>query len=951
MFESIEVDRRISAIEWIAEQIPGGFFIYRADDSQEILFVNEAILRLFGCETVAEFKELTGNTFSGLIHPDDVERVLNSISVQISDNANQNMDYVEYRIVRADGTVRWVDDYGHFAQLPGYGDVYYVFLSDITEKHYAQEEMRRRANVYEGMLDQFNDLANDSLAVFRANVTTGLIEEVRGKDLFETDYAGGALEQGVRARERSILSSADRKRYCTLFDLETLTERFYKGKGPTSLVAFCRRQSGHQCFVKFSGSAVVDPVSGDIVVLGVETEYNNERVAEILNEKVLAQQYDMVTYLVGDHYGVVIGDASRVTRGSIFPVKRDGSYSEYIKEQVLPVTDESVHDREKLAQKLSLDHVAQVLETEESCVVDVTCVVDGEVVNKRFTYYLVDEDPAFYVLLKSDITDLLRRERERNELLANALREAERANVAKTSFLSNMSHEIRTPMNAIIGYDTIALKDPNLSDETRKYLTRIGNSAKHLLGLINDILDMSRIESGRMTLKHEEFSFSDMLEQINTMVQSQCSDKGLSFECQMLGSLDDYYIGDDMKLKQVIINILSNAVKFTRAPGEILFTVQKIAGFEGHSTLRFVVRDTGIGMDEEFIPRIFDAFAQENTGKTSRFGSTGLGMAITKNIVDMMNGSIDVTSQKGVGSEFTVTVTLRNSEHAHGSTEVLSPSDLRILIVDDEDVACEHARLVLEEVGIDAESCLSGEEALRMIDVAHGKLEPYDLILMDWKMPEMDGVTTTREIRSRYADESTIVILTTYNWDDIMEEAIESGVDGFMSKPLFASSVLSEFQKIVKRKGVPDRPKPVDLAGRHILIAEDVAINAEILEQVLAMRDMRTDRASNGQEAIDLFAASELGYYDAVLMDVRMPVLDGLQATAAIRKLERRDAREVPIIALTANAFDEDVQQSLQIGMSAHLSKPVEIEQLYSTLEQLIGKNDTNSAEGQEARR
>ena len=303
-------------------------------------------------------------------------------------------------------------------------------------------------------------------------------------------------------------------------------ERYYTGEGPAVFVGYVRRQSGRQCFVKFSGSAAIDPVTGDVIAFGVETEYNTEKVAEVLNQRVLAQQYDMVSYIVGDHYGVVIGDGSNIKRGNIFPKRRDGVYSEYIREQVVPASSPAVHDPEQLRVALSAETVVQKLEEEDTYTVDVTCEDGGELFFKRFTYYLVDRDAKFYLLLKSDITDVLREERERNMALADALQAAEQANAAKTSFLSNMSHEIRTPMNAIIGLGNIALQSADLTPQTREYLEKIDGSARHLLGLINDILDMSRIESGRLTLRKEEFSFSAMLEQINTMVQAQCRDKG-----------------------------------------------------------------------------------------------------------------------------------------------------------------------------------------------------------------------------------------------------------------------------------------------------------------------------------------------------------------------------------------------------------------------------------------
>ena len=395
-----------------------------------------------------------------------------------------------------------------------------------------------------------------------------------------------------------------------------------------------------------------------------------------------------------------------------------------------------------------------------------------------------------------------------NNSLVEALHMAEDANKAKTAFLSNMSHEIRTPMNAIIGLDNLALRNEALPAETKEYLEKIGDSANHLLGIINDILDVSRIESGRFSINKQEFSLADMLEQINTMVTSQCKEKGLVYEYKVLNEVSDYYIGDDTKLKQVIINILSNAIKFTDAPGNVLMTVERTALYGDHSTLKFCIKDTGIGMDKSFIPKIFDVFTQEDSSRNTKYGSTGLGMAITKNIVELMNGTISVESEKGKGTEVTVVISLTNCEHQQTS----------------------------------------------------------------------DPIQNSEE------------------------------------------------------------KKHVELKGKHILMAEDVDINAEIMEQLITMREATIDRAQNGKLAVEMFEKSSEGYYDAILMDVRMPEMDGLEATKTIRALERPDAKTVPIIAMTANAFDEDVQRSLQVGMNAHLSKPVEPELLYNTLEEYIKK-------------
>ena len=393
------------------------------------------------------------------------------------------------------------------------------------------------------------------------------------------------------------------------------------------------------------------------------------------------------------------------------------------------------------------------------------------------------------------------------ETLKDALAATQEANRAKTVFLSNMSHEIRTPMNAIIGMNTIALNEPTASEPVKEYLLKMDTSARYLLGIINDILDMSRIDSGSMVIKNEEFSFVNCLEQVNTIIGGQCREKGLTYECRTQGSIDNCYIGDAMKLKQVLVNILGNAVKFTPEGGTVSFAVDEGPRYDGQATLRFIIRDNGIGMSEEFLPHLFDPFSQEESSSANKLGSTGLGMPITKSLVELMNGHIEVESKKNVGTTFTVTVTLGKSQHQDAQTQ------------------------------------------------------------------DADG--TPEEKRS-------------------------------------------------------------DLKGRHIMIAEDVAVNAEIMVAILKMRETEADVAQNGKVAVELFENHPEGHYDAILMDVRMPEMDGLEATRIIRSLDRSDAKTIPIIALTANAFDEDVQRSLQAGLNAHLSKPVEPEVLFEALEKLI---------------
>ena len=912
------------------------------DGSQKAVFVSDEFAQMMEGTVEELTRAISEEGLMRHTHPEDRPLVKNMLKRRISDEGTSDLTIQK---ITLKGNAIWCNV--HYAFIDDFGEHYvYCTYFNVTVLKTYEERLR---GAYTSMGNTFYQLDERTLAIFRVNLTRDSIEDIRGLDLFDTDTVNRSYSELLKLRAENYPLVEEKGKILSILDKQNLVENYLSGKVSVKEMAYSRRRGGKFCFITLEANVTRHPMSGDLIAFITEKECNNEKVNSVLLEKILVQQFDMVSFIAGGKYGVVIGDASRIGKGSIFPTSRTGDYVQYFESQVRPVLHGTDEYKKSIVASLSPETIEREVSLREPYQVNVAIEIEGEVYHKRFDFYSVNREAKFYILLKSDTTEIQKEQIVRNEQLRIALEEARQASVAKTAFLSSMSHEIRTPMNAIIGLDNIALKNSNLPPETKEQLEKIGMSAKHLLGLINDILDMSRIESGRMTLKSEEFSFRGFLDQINTIVDSQCRDKGLRYDCLVKSKIDERYVGDDMKLKQILINILGNAVKFTNSGGSVSLSVEQTAKFDKQTTLCFKISDTGIGMDKEYLPKIFDAFSQEDATATNKYGGSGLGLAITKNIVELMNGNIEVESEKGAGTTFTVTVTLTNSENANVKIRdfSLDPKTLKILVIDDDEVALKHAQIVLDEIGSESDIALSGEEAIEKISGKKQIGDAYNLILVDWKMPDEDGISVTRKIREIIGHETTVVILTAYNWAEIEEEAKGAGVDSFMSKPLFASSVVSEFKDALQKKqAAMDEEIPMaDLAGRRILLAEDMMINAEIMKELLDMEGMSVEHAENGQIAVEMFEKSGAGFYDAVLMDVRMPVMDGLEATRKIRALDHPDAKEIPIIAMTANAFDEDVQRSLQAGMTAHLSKPVEPEKLYEALQKHIGARESNSGE------
>jgi len=540
-----------------------------------------------------------------------------------------------------------------------------------------------------------------------------------------------------------------------------------------------------------------------------------------------------------------------------------------------------------------------------------------------------------------DITEMRAKENRTRMALRDAYESAKHANQAKSDFLSRMSHDIRTPMNAIIGMTAIAgshLDDPK---RLKDCLNKISVSSKHLLSLVNEVLDMSKIESGKLDLREEEFNLSELVDNLLTLTRQQIAEKKHTISVNITNVEHELVIGDSQRLQQVCINLLSNAIKYTPEGGNISVTVsEKKSGVAGVGSYEFIFKDNGIGMSEEFVGRIFEPFARAEDARISKIQGTGLGMVIAKTIVQMMNGDIKVESKEKVGSTFTVTFNLKLQDIEELSHEELV--DLPVLVVDDDEDICLSTCDMLEEIGMKGAYELSGRAAVDRVSKAHEEKEDFFAVILDWKMPEMDGVETARQIRLKVGNDVPIIVLSAYDWSDIEQEARDAGVDAFISKPLFKSRLISVLYSFVDDGNVKDIPdsiqhaRAIDFSGYHLLLVEDNELNAEIAMEILKETGVNVSHVWNGEEALKKMQEVEEGYYDLILMDIQMPVMNGYEATKAIRELDRDWAKSVPIIAMTANAFVEDIENAKQAGMNAHLSKPIIVEQLLSMLREWL---------------
>lgn len=664
-------------------------------------------------------------------------------------------------------------------------------------------------------------------------------------------------------------------------------------------------------------------------------------VSEEKETKLKLAQMDIVKALSRDYTEITQVDLAENTS---VPFKSRGEMVDDDRRKVHPydqtwawIIEKHVYpeDREEFKEKMAASAVKDALKDADALVVPFRAVMDGKVHNYQVKFVTASGDRRHLIMGIRNADAEVSEEEARRKVLQDALAAAEHANKTKTTFLNNMSHDIRTPMNAIIGFTALAAAHIDNKKQVEDYLRKISVSSEHLLSLINDVLDMSRIESGKVKIEERETHLPDVLHDLKTIIQANVHSKQLELYIDTVDVVHEDIICDKLRLNQVLLNLISNAVKFTKPGGMLsIRVIEKNDAPDGYASYMFIVKDTGIGMSREFQKHIFEAFTREQSSTVSGIQGTGLGMAITKNIVDMMGGTISVESEVGKGSEFTVCLQFRISENPAQSDAIPKLAGLHALVADDDFNTCASVTRMLGKIGMRAEWTTSGKEAVLRAQLAIENSDEFSAYIIDWVMPDMNGLETVRRIRAVIGDSKPIIIMTAYDWTDIEEDALAAGVTAFCSKPLFMSELREALLKPVEKKKeeraaeVPDEA----FAGKRILLVEDNELNQEIAATILEEQGFIVDLADDGTVAVEKVETEDRDYYDIILMDIQMPKMDGYEATRRIRGLKDKDKADIPIYAMTANAFEEDRQKALDAGLDGHIAKPINIADLMAVL-------------------
>ncbi|MBC8569485.1 response regulator [Zongyangia hominis] len=921
-----EIARQKKRYDHLFQSVLCGIVQYKLDASGGVVYkdANQEAIRIFGY-TPEEFWKKDDWNLPSLIMEEDRERVLSSARSLI--NVGDKGAY-EYRLRKKDGSACWIIGSAEvILDIDNEKIIQSVFL-DINDKKKAEIENRK---LFE-QIAASNELLNISL-----ENTTSREFYYYPQDRTITVPERTCAYYGCKAQYENMPSGfADevvdekyREQFCRMY------HEIDNGKTWAS----CEFQliNGQWCRVVLS-VVVQDTRQLPTVVVGIVEDITKEKHVELENIELQAiydfamnhdYEYLCMVNIPEHKYAIRFSDPSSFLE---FPASGDfGAQKElFISHMVCP------EDRERYAESLSLENMVHRLDSGEEMFQVYYRSNAPQLRHKECRICYFNGSKNTILITMRDIHDMVVREEESKQALRDAYEAANKANLAKSEFLSRMSHDIRTPMNAIVGMTAIAATHLDDQEKMMDCLSKITVSSKHLLGLINDVLDMSKIESGKIELSESEFHLADLVQSCLTIVRPSATSRQHRFDVHIKHVEHEDVIGDPMRMQQIFVNLLSNAVKYTPEGGKILFTIRELpADIKGFGCYEFVVEDNGVGIEKAFQERMFQPFERADDARTSGIQGTGLGLTITRNIVQMMYGNIQVESEPGKGSRFTVVVNLRLQHKQDHQLDQLA--DLPVLVADDDPLSCENAAETLRELGMRCDWVLTGADAVKKTVEAHKRKEDYFAVILDWQMPDVSGVEVTRRIRAQVGPDIPIVIISSYDWSEIEREARNAGAVAFISKPLFKSKMSMVFQKLIggaqteEDRGITELSQ-MCLEGSHLLLVEDNLLNMEIAAEIIGQTGAQIDKAIDGKEAVERFEASKEGYYDLILMDIQMPLMNGYEATRAIRALDRTDAMTIPVVAMTADAFANDVKKCREAGMDGHISKPIDMAELSAVL-------------------
>ena len=934
-------------------------------DYPDVVLVNleedsAVTIKLYG-QMIAEDKRVSLRAYSDTwenyirryVLEEDREELRAAVDAEAVKRALQNSDFCahSYRVLLSDGSIHHFQ--AVFIRIQAHRGAGSRIILGFRNVDAIVEEERKHARIQEEQLRIIEALSMEYHSLFKINAST------RRMTLYRTDGVGMARE-----RIESLMSLGSYEevlgRYIDAYVVEEDRQRLKESTTLSNLLrcvpekglyklGYRRSMDGVLSYYEMNVVKTVDEQGTTIFILGLR-DVDEEMQRQIKQLRKLETQSEIIEGLSAEFYSVLLVDPETDRIATYRAVDEEGRAIEthFLRhggcwtKGIQSYAEELVSDasRAEFLEKLSLEHFRK----------------DGK--DYSFTYEKRSEGGMTYlqarvsfvhesdgrlavVIGMRNIDDLIKKERQQEMALQAACEAAEAANKAKTDFLSNMSHDIRTPMNGIIGMTAIAAAHIDDRERVQDSLQKITQASKHLLSLINEVLDMSKIESGKVNLYEEEFNLSDLIDNLLSMTSPQIEAHHHELSVNISGVTHEAVIGDSLRIQKIFTNLMSNAIKYTPDGGKIQLSItEKTSNQAKVGCYEFVFEDNGIGMSEEFMEQIFDPFTRAADGRVNQIQGTGLGMPISRNIVRMMGGDIKVESRLGEGSRFTVTMYLRLQDAAEIPNDRFV--DLDVLVADDDAMSLESCCGMLNDLGMKADGVSSGAEAVEQVVLHHAQKRDYFACILDWKMPDMDGIATTRAIRRAVGNEVPIIIISAYDWTDIEQEALAAGANAFISKPLFRSRLARTFSALVgEEEPAEQEPSPasleeVRLEGRRALLVEDNALNLEIAAEILEMTGLTVESATDGTEAVDRMASCEDGYYDIIFMDIQMPRMNGYDATRAIRAMNRSYCKQVPIVAMTANAFAEDVQAAKTVGMNEHIAKPLDLKTLARTLERWL---------------